>query len=347
MIEIDGSAGEGGGQIIRSSLALSLLTGQPVMLQNIRAKRKNAGLAKQHLVAVQAAAQISGANLRGAALGSSQLWFEPGPVQAGDYTFQIGTAGSASLVLQTILAPLLVAQGPSSLTIEGGTHNPLAPPVDFLQRSYAPLVSRLGPGLQVELVRHGFYPAGGGRLSVRIEPTEKLNSLELLARGKQLKQRARALVSNLPKNIAERECHELRRLSGWAKEWLRAEEVTASGCGNVVLVELEYEQVTEIFIAFGERGLRAEQVARTVWQEADDYLSHSAPVGPHLADQLMLPLAVAASQGQTSVYRTCTLSGHSLTHVDIIQRFLPVTFTLSEPEKGLVDVMVAPAVTHR
>ncbi|QDU27560.1 RNA 3'-terminal phosphate cyclase [Anatilimnocola aggregata] len=346
MIEIDGSAGEGGGQIVRSSLALSLVTGQPVMLQNIRAKRKNSGLAKQHLVAVQASAAISSARLRGAALGSSQLWFEPGEVQPGEYTFSIGTAGSASLVLQTVLAPLLVASGPSSLVIEGGTHNPLAPPVDFLQRSYAPLVRQLGPGLQLELERHGFYPAGGGRLRVYIEPREPLVGLQLLARGKLLKQRARALVANLPKTIAERECHELRRLSGWAKEWLKAEEVPAHGCGNVVLIELEFEHVTELFVAFGERGVRAEEVARRAWQETEEYLAHAAPVGPHLADQLMLPLAIAAHQGQASEFRTCTLSGHSLTHIDIIQRFLPVQFTQSEPEPGLVDVRVAPQASQ-
>jgi RNA 3'-terminal phosphate cyclase (ATP) len=238
MLEIDGSQGEGGGQIIRSSLALSLLTGTPVKLTNIRAKRKNSGLAKQHLVAVQAAAEISGAAVNGAALGSSQLSFTPGAVKAGEYSFRIGTAGSASLVLQTILPPLLLASGSSTLTIEGGTHNPLAPPADFLMRSYAPLVQQLGPRLQIQLDRHGFFPGGGGRLIVHIEPVSQLRGLELLTRGEVRSQRVRALVANLPKKIAERECHEVRRLSGWEKRCFHAEEVPANGCGNVVLIEV-------------------------------------------------------------------------------------------------------------
>jgi RNA 3'-terminal phosphate cyclase (ATP) len=342
MIEIDGSAGEGGGQIIRSSLALSLVTSQPIMLRNIRAKRKNTGLARQHLVAVQAAAEISRAELRGAALHSSQLYFAPGPVAAGDYRFSIGTAGSSTLVLQTILAPLLLAAEPSTLVIEGGTHNPLAPPADFLIRTYAPLVRQLGPGLQIELDRHGFYPAGGGRLRVRIEPAAEFRPLTLLERGKPLRQRGRALVANLPLAIAKRECQELRRQSGWAKEWLRGEEVAASGPGNVVLLELEFEHVTEVFAACGERGLAAERVAATCWSEAEAYLRHEAPVGTHLADQLMLPLAIAAWRGQTSQYRTTELTGHSLTHLEIIQRFLPVEFTIETLPAGLVDVTIAP-----
>lgn len=345
MIEIDGSQGEGGGQIIRSSLALSLITGKAVMLRDIRAKRKNSGLARQHLVAVQAAAEIGGTQPVGAAIGSSRLYFEPGQVNPGDYRFSIGTAGSASLVLQTILPPLLIAGAPSSLTIEGGTHNPLAPPADFLIRSYSPLIRGLGPGLQVELDRHGFYPAGGGRLRVRVEPAPELRPFELIARGNLIRKRGRALVANLPKKIAERECHELRRLSGWAKEWFRAEEVVAHGCGNVVLIELEFEHVTEVFVAFGERGVRAEQVAATCWREAEEYLSHEAPVGPHLADQLMLPLALVAAGGRTCTYRTAPLSGHSLTHLEIIQLFLPVQFTIHNLPDGLIDVTIGPRPT--
>ena len=347
MLEIDGSQGEGGGQIIRSSLALSLRTGTPVLLNNIRAKRKNSGLARQHLVAVQAAVELGSAEYRGAALGSSTLWFAPKTVKPGEYTFRIGTAGSASLVLQTILAPLLLAEGPSSLTIEGGTHNPLAPPADFLIRTYAPFIRQLGPSLQIQLDRYGFFPGGGGRLHVQIEPAAKFAGLELLSRGKRLKTRVRALVSNLPKKIAERECHEVRRLSGWDKSWFHAEEVAANGCGNAVLIELECEHVTEIFVGFGERGVSAERVAAGVWQETEEYLQHEVPVGQHLADQLILPLAIAASQGNASRFRTLSLTGHSVTHLDIVQRFLPVRFEVNDVEKGVVEVSVLPGSTSR
>ena len=342
MLEIDGSQGEGGGQIIRSSLALSLLTGTPVKLTNIRAKRKNSGLARQHLVAVQAAAQLSDAKLNGAALGSSQLTFEPGKVKPGAYDFRIGTAGSASLVLQTILPPLLLASGPSTLTIEGGTHNPLAPPVDFIIRSYAPLIERLGPRLQVQLDRHGFFPGGGGRVVVHIEPVAKLLGMKLRERGAIVSKRVRALVANLPKKIAERECHEIRRLSDWEKKCFSAEEVAAHGCGNAVLIEIASEHVTEVFVGFGERGVTAERVAADVWQEADEYLQAEVPVGPHLADQLILPLAIAAAHGEYSSFRTLALTGHSLTHLEIVQRFLPVQLTTSEVSKGIVDVLFAP-----
>jgi RNA 3'-terminal phosphate cyclase (ATP) len=337
-LEIDGSHGEGGGQIVRSSLALSLLTGTPIRLINVRAKRKNAGLARQHLVAVQAAAAIGGAEVRGAAVGSSRLDFTPGPVQPGAYTFPIGTAGSASLVLQTILPPLLLAGGPSSLVIEGGTHNPLAPPADFLIRSYAPLIRQMGPGLQVHLDRHGFYPGGGGRLEVQIEQVEKLLGLELLDRGALQHQTCRALVANLPKSIAERECAEFLRLSDWPKSAFRAAEVPAHGCGNAVIVELEYEHVTEVFAGIGARGVRAEQVAAGVWEETAAYLAHQAPVGPHLADQLILPLAIAATHGHASQFRTTELTGHSVTHIDIVQRFLQVHIEATEPAPGLVDL---------
>jgi RNA 3'-terminal phosphate cyclase (ATP) len=342
MLEIDGSQGEGGGQIIRSSLALSLLTATPVRLTNIRAKRSNAGLARQHLVAVQAAAEVGRAEVRGAALGSSTLWFAPQAVQPGEYHFRIGTAGSASLVLQTILPPLLLAAGRSMVTIEGGTHNPLAPPADFLIRTYAPCIRQLGPDVQIELERYGFFPGGGGRLRVQVTPTEKLAGWELLSRGPLVKKRVRALVANLPKTIAERECREIRRLSGWDQNCFQVEEVTASGCGNVVLIELEFEQVTEVFAGFGKRGVPAERVAAGAWQEADEYLQHDAPAGPHLADQLILPLAISAAHGNASRFRTTTLTGHSETHMEIVKQFLPVTFELSEPVRGVVELSVLP-----
>jgi RNA 3'-terminal phosphate cyclase (ATP) len=216
-----------------------------------------------------------------------------------------------------------------------------------LIRTYAPFIRSLGPTLQIQLDRYGFFPGGGGRLHVQIEPAAGLAGLELLNRGKRVKTRVRALVSNLPKKIAERECHEIRRLSGWDKSWFHAEEVAANGCGNVVMIELECEHVTEIFVGFGERGVSAERVAAGVWQETEEYLQHEAPVGPHLADQLILPLAIAASQGNPSRFRTIALTGHSVTHLDIVQRFLPVRFEVQEVEKGLVEVNVLPIKASR
>jgi RNA 3'-terminal phosphate cyclase (ATP) len=170
MIELDGSVGEGGGQILRTSLALSMCTGQPVTLNNIRAKRAKPGLMRQHLTCVDAAREVSGAQVQGAELGSQSLAFEPGRVRAGDYRFNVGTAGSCTLVLQTVWPALLLAGERSTLTLQGGTHNPMAPPFHFLERSFAPLVRRLGAGVSLTLRRHGFYPAGGGEMQATVEP---------------------------------------------------------------------------------------------------------------------------------------------------------------------------------
>src|SRR6202140_4872670 len=159
MILIDGSIGEGGGQILRTALGLSMVTGQPFRIENIRAGRDKPGLLRQHLTAVNAAAEICGANVEGAAISSRELSFSPGNVKSGEYTFSIGSAGSTTLVLQTVLPALLAADGPSSLTLEGGTHNPHAPPIDFLEKAFVPLVNRMGPTVHVALERAGFYPA--------------------------------------------------------------------------------------------------------------------------------------------------------------------------------------------
>jgi RNA 3'-terminal phosphate cyclase (ATP) len=205
MITIDGSQGEGGGQILRTSLALSLVTGQPFRMERIRAKRQKPGLLKQHLTAVEAAKTVGCAELTGAALGSQTLEFIPGPVTPGNYRFAVGTAGSATLVLQTVLPALLTASGLSTLTLEGGTHNPMAPPFDFLEESFMPMIHRLGPSVELELKRPGFYPAGGGRFHARVQPVKQLSRLDLLDRGTIRTRHAKVLVSKLPEHVTERD----------------------------------------------------------------------------------------------------------------------------------------------
>src|SRR5215510_1529252 len=183
MIEIDGASGEGGGQILRSSLSLAICTGQPFRIANIRANREKPGLMRQHLTAVKAAAEVCAGEVDGAELGSRALTFRPGKLAAGDYSFAIGTAGSCTLVLQTVLPPLLLATETSSIRITGGTHNKGSPPVDFLARAFLPLINRMGPKVNLELVRHGFYPRGGGEIRVDIVPSTKLEPITLLERG--------------------------------------------------------------------------------------------------------------------------------------------------------------------
>lgn len=325
MINIDGSFGEGGGQIVRSALALSAATGQAVAIQNIRAKRRKPGLQPQHLVAVRAAAKICQAELVGDEIGSTQITFYPHAVLPGDYTWDIGTAGSTSLVLQTVLLPLLIAPGPSTVTILGGTHNPLAPPFEFLNECFLPQLHRMGAQVTGELQQHGFYPRGGGKVVFHITGSWKPEDYLLMERG-QLKSRTiSAVVVRLPRQIALRECRTLTQLSGWSEEEVQVVEIDRGPSpGNYLVVRLGYDHITAVFTGLGERGLRAETLAEQVWSEVNAYLSHQAPVEVHLADQLLLPGAWIASRGKMCRFRTVPLSLHGITHAELIKKFLPV-----------------------
>lgn len=321
VIHIDGSQGEGGGQILRTSLGLSLRTGRPVQIEGIRAGRAKPGLMRQHLTAVGAAAAVGGAVVTGDELGSTRLSFTPGTVVAGDYHFSVGTAGSAALVLQTVLPALLVASAPSRLTLEGGTHNPQAPPYDFLACSFAPLVRRLGAGLDVRLVRPGFFPAGGGCLEVVVTPAPRLVPFDLSRRGEPRSRRAIALVSRVPGRVAARELEVVRARLGFRPEQTEARETSdGRGPGNVLSLVFEHEHVTEVVTGFGERGVRAEVVAERACEEAATYLRHGAPVGEHLADQLVLLLALAGG----GRFVTGPLTPHTVTNIEVVKSFLPV-----------------------
>jgi RNA 3'-terminal phosphate cyclase (ATP) len=331
MLILDGAHGEGGGQILRTALALSLVTGRALRIVNIRANRPRPGLARQHLTAVEAAALIGQAGVEGAALHSQELTFRPGAVRAGRYAFAMPTAGSVTLVLQTVLPALLRADGPSELALEGGTHNPFAPPYDFLALAFLPLVCRMGPRIEVELARHGFYPGGGGKMLVRIAPAPRLKPFELLERGAPRAQCARAVVANLPRHIAERELRVVAATLHWPPRELRVEEVReATGPGNALLLVSAHEQVTEVFTGFGAKGVPAEEVARNVVREARAYLDAGVPVGPRLADQLMLPFALAGGGS----YLTMPLTAHARTNLAVIEQFLPGAARAAQLEGG-------------
>ena len=331
VIEIDGSIGEGGGQILRTSLALAMCTGQAVAIQRIRAKRPKPGLMRQHLTCVQAAVAVCAARVTGAELGSQTLIFEPEQVRAGDYAFNVGTAGSCTLVLQTVLPALVQCCEPSRLTLGGGTHNPMAPPFHFLERSFAPLLRRLGVGIDLELRRLGFYPAGGGEISAAIRPASAgLVPFDLLDRGPVKEAYAECLAPALPSAVATRELAALARALDWSGEQLRTPAVRQNeGPGNALMATLAYEQVSEVITGFGEKGVSAEQVAGAVAKEAKAHMAGEGALGPHLADQWMLPLAlaVAARGGEASF--TCTeMTEHATTNIGVIERFLPVKFVV-------------------
>jgi RNA 3'-terminal phosphate cyclase (ATP) len=319
VITIDGSQGEGGGQILRTALALSAITGKPFVIDKIRAGRAKPGLMRQHLTAVKAAASICGAAVDGAAVGSTRLRFEPGVLQAGEYAFNIGSAGSTSLVLQTVLLPLAFADGASRVVLQGGTHNNGAPPFEFFARAFLPLVRSIGFNASIELRRFGFYPVGGGEVCAEIQPRSALKPLVIEERGARLSQSAEAIVSNLPFHIAERELARIAERLEWPRQELVARtEKRADGVGNVLLLALAFENVTEVAIAFGRTGVPAETVADEAVEAVQDYLGGRAPVGKHLADQLLLPMALGAG-GQ---FVTGRPSSHTITNIQVIHHFL-------------------------
>ena len=341
MLTIDGSHGEGGGQILRSSLALALATARPIRVVKIRAGRGKPGLLRQHLTAVKAAAEVSGAEVTGAALGSRELTFVPGAVRPGSYTFPIGSAGSTLLVVQALLPALLVGDGTFTITIEGGTHNPSAPTFDYFVRVLAPVLRRLGAQIEARLDRPGFYPAGGGRMHITVVGggANRLARLELRERGAVTSRLVTALVSALPRHVAEREIATACDRLGWdAPACGIVEAARSPGPGNAVSIEVAAEHVTELFVAIGEKGVPAERVAKSAADDAAAWLEAGVPVGEHLADQLLVPLAL----GSGGVFRTMPPTLHTTTQVDLLRQFIGVEVAVREVGDGVWEIEVPP-----
>ena len=343
MIEIDGSAGEGGGQIVRTALALSMCTGTAVVLRNIRVRRSNPGLRAQHLAAVHAAAAISGAEVDGDTVGSRELLFEPGPLRPGHYDVDVGTAGSTMLVLQTILPALSRCKTPTTVKLRGGTHNPRAPTFEFVRDSYLPLLARLGFKVDIALDRYGFFPAGAGIVRARIEPFEPGRTLELLERGSVQTRSAEVLLAGLPGHIAQREIAVLRDRLGLSEASCTVRNVPAQGAGNALCVRIDCMHVTAVFASFGIRGLPAEEVASRVAYEVERYVQANVAVDTYLADQLLLPMALAAG----GIFSTMRPSLHTETNSAVIRRFLPMDYRVRnlEADRYEVDLRRRPAAT--
>jgi RNA 3'-terminal phosphate cyclase (ATP) len=326
-VHIDGTMGEGGGQVLRSSLTLSLLTGRPVRLTRIRARRQRPGLAFQHRMAVHAAALVSGARVEGERIGSQDLEFVPGPVKPGRYHFDIGTAGATSLVLQTVLLPLALAPGASDVVITGGTHVPLSPCFHYLDWQWRSMLARIGIDFELHMTAAGFYPPGGGEIGARIPGHAGIRPLVLAERGRLLNVRGVSAVANLPESIADRQRDQaLRRLKGLGGALdIGVEHLPARSPGTVLVLLARFEQGQACFFALGARGKPAERVADEAADQLLAFLATDGAVDRWLADQLLLPLALAAGP---SVLRTAQVTSHLLTHAEVIRHFLPVTIRI-------------------
>ncbi|MBW8016169.1 MAG: RNA 3'-terminal phosphate cyclase [Planctomycetes bacterium] len=337
MIIIDGSFGEGGGQILRTSLALSLVTGKFFRIENIRSGRKKPGLMRQHLTCVHAAANIGKARVKGDYIGSESLFFEPTMIRSGSYNFSVGTAGSTTLVLQSILPALLIADGKSEIVLEGGTHNPFAPPFDFLEKVFLPIIKKMGAEVKVTLDRPGFYPAGGGKISVTIKPVKKLDRIDIVDRGRICARFAKAVVANLPLSICKKELDTVCKKLKWDRLCTKAEEAQNSrGPGNIITLEVASENVTELFTGFGQKNVRAEYVAQEAIDQARRYIAAEVPVGRYLADQIMIPMAMAGG----GRFRTLPLTGHSMTNVEVIKEFVDIDVAVTKISKDVYEVEI-------
>jgi RNA 3'-terminal phosphate cyclase (ATP) len=344
-VDIDGSAGEGGGQILRTSLALAMITGRPLRMRRIRAGRAKPGLRRQHLVCVEAAARLCHAQVQGATLGSQDLELVPGPITGGAMEIDIGTAGSTTLVVQTILVPALAAGVALRAVFRGGTHNPLAPPFEFLDRVYLPHLRAMGADVALALDRHGFVSSGGergphghgalGQLTVTAGAGGALRPIEVVAAGPITARRATAILARLPTHVADREHAVVQQRLGFRPDECETREVRDAGPANALLIEVERGEARELVASLGEKGLRAELVAQRACDELAAFLDANVPVGEHLADQLILPLAVAGG----GRFRTLPLSRHATTNIDTVRRFLDIAIRV-EPDGGAAIVTV-------
>lgn len=339
MIEIDGSEGEGGGQILRSALALSIITGKPFKLINIRARRKNPGLAPQHLACVRAAANIASAQYKGGQVGSAVLNFEPGKCKAGKYALGVHTAGATALILHSVYLPLaLCGGGESTLTITGGTHVMKAPCYHFLETTWAAYLKRMGIEIELQMVKPGFYPRGGGEIRAVIRPCSSVRPLHLTSCPELTTAGGFAAVADLPasisKTMSRRMAHKLKQVD---VESHIPQEEWENGPGAVAAVLFRQAPVPPLFFALGERGKPAEVVADEAAEEAVNFKKSGCPVDPHSADQILLPLAFATGPSE---YKVSEVTQHLLTNIDTIRRFVdrPISCDGSVGSSGTVRV---------
>jgi len=328
MISIDGQMGEGGGQVLRTCLSLSLITGQPFNISNIRAGRSKPGLRAQHLNAVLLSKDIGNAHVEGAELNSINLTFYPKEIRGGRYRSDIGTAGSTSLVLQALYLPLSFATKPSNLNLIGGTHVPFSPSFDWLSMHWLHYLNLTGIRLSLELVQAGFYPRGGGQIQAKINPVSRLNGLNISRRGSLKQIRGISAVAELDRKIAERQREQVvRRLgSKYPLGDIRIKQLPSKYKGTSLTLVCEFEHTQCCYSALGVPGKPAEIVADEACNQIEMLLSTEAALDEYLADQLLLPLCLAKSK---STYTTVKVTDHIRTNADVIQAFINATIEIT------------------
>jgi len=338
IVEVNGALG--GGQILRSALTLSMITGRPFKIVNIRSTRSKPGLMRQHLTAVRAAQCISNAKVHGAELGTKELIFIPGTIESGDYSFAIGTAGSTALVAQTLIPALLFGQQHSTITITGGTHCAMAPSIDFLQQAYCPALQKMGMNVSIELIGHGFFPAGGGEIKVSVDPLGQAKAFDCITRGDIRTVSTQAIIAHIPFSIAQRELKAVQKALALDDTMLSTRQVNSHSPGNCIQITIESDEISEHIFALGEKKLSAEKVAQQAARQAKRYINSQVAISQYLADQLLLPMAIGAG-GQFS---TLEPTAHALSQSDLIQTFMLCTITMKEntvvdaPHAWLVEV---------
>lgn len=322
---IDGSYGEGGGQILRTSLSLAALTGRPLKLVNIRGKRKKPGLRPQHLTGVKACAAVSGAKVADARLGKQNLTFKPKEISGGSYNFRIPTAGAATLVLQAILPPLWKAKGESSLLVGGGTHVPWSPPFHYLAEVFVPTLDRLGFTGEIQISRWGWYPKGGGEIEASLRSCNPSGSIILDRPFKLKRVTGISASSRLPEHVRVRQKRQL--LLRFEKAGIDAEiglmDVPALNPGSLVFLCAQGGESVAGFSSLGARGKRAERVADEAANALFQFLDSEAALDHYLADQILIYLAITPGEHR---FTTSKITRHLLTNTWVIEQFLPVHF---------------------
>ncbi len=333
-IRVDGSFGEGGGQILRTSITLSTHLGVPVEIVNIRKNRKYPGLMPQHLTAVKACQSICSGQTEGAEINSERLFFKPGKVKAGKYSFNVAefkrSAGSATLIFQTVLLPLLFARKESMVTIQGGTHVPWSPPANYIRQIFLPVLGRLGCQTFFKIRKWGWYPEGGGEIQCRIKPLRQLKSCQFNQRGKLRRIQGLSAVSNVGNNVAERQaksCQKALRVLKLRAD-IKTHEVAGPGKGSLCFLSAEFERVRAGFTTLGEKGLSAEKVGAATVEELEAFLGKKVCLDTHLADQLLPYVALIGERIEMNVSR---ITKHLLTNLWVVKKFLPIDYTLRGP----------------